>query len=454
MKKESEHHYIKWGLTAFSVIAASILFYYIIFHAASFKSVINHSILLLMPIIDGLVLGYLLTPILNFIEKKIFMPFLFLIGKGTSTKVRKFMRYISIIITFGGLFLAIQSFFSMAIPQIVTSIQTIVAQSPKYADNLVAFTSSLLEEYPDIEIIIVDLLNTYSVEIQNFINNTIMPQMNSLILILSTSVVSFFKASWNLVIGLIISIYVLASKEIFSAQFKKIIYAIFPIETANRFINNIRFTHKTMGGYFIGKILDSIIIGILCFLGTSMMDIPFFVLISVIVGVTNIIPFFGPFLGAIPSTLLVLMVDPTKALYFLIFVLVLQQVDGNIIGPKILGNSTGLSSFWVIFAITVFGGFMGILGMVIGVPVFAVIFAAIKSFVESGLRAKTLPIQTEKYLRLLYITPEKEMIEFRDIDVKSPSERTTRIRIKREHLSESEAKNTKKERTSESTDET
>lgn len=452
MKKESEHHYIKWGLTAFIVIAGSILFYYIIFHAESFKSAIKNAILLLMPIIDGLILGYLLTPILNFIEKKIFIPFLFFIGKGTSVRVRKIMRYISIILTFGGLFLAIQSFFSMAIPQIVTSIQTIINQSPKYADNLVTFTSSLLEEYPDIEIIMVNLLNTYSVEIQNFINNTIMPQMNSLILILSTSVVSFLKASWNLVIGFIISIYVLASKETFSAQFKKIMYAIFPIETANRFINNIRFTHKTMGGYFIGKILDSVIIGVLCFLGTRLMDIPFYVLISVIVGVTNIIPFFGPFLGAIPSALLVLMVDPIKALYFLIFALVLQQVDGNIIGPKILGNSTGLSSFWVIFAITVFGGFFGIFGMVIGVPVFAVIFAAIKSFVESGLRAKTLPIQTEKYLHLLYISPEKELIEFRDIDTKSPSERTTRIRIKKEHLSESDNANEKKETLTETKD--
>ena len=182
------------------------------------------------------------------------------------------------------------------------------------------------------------------------------------------------------------------------------------------------------------------------------MDIPFYVLISVIVGVTNIIPFFGPFLGAIPSALLVLMVDPIKALYFLIFALVLQQVDGNIIGPKILGNSTGLSSFWVIFAITVFGGFFGIFGMVIGVPVFAVIFAAIKSFVESGLRAKTLPIQTEKYLHLLYISPEKELIEFRDIDTKSPSERTTRIRIKKEHLSESDNANEKKETLTETKD--
>lgn len=435
MKNDSTgHHYFKWGLTAFSVIAASILVYYIIFHAANFQSMIKQLILILMPIIDGLILAYLLTPIVNFLEKNIFMVILYHFGKTISHTMRKVIRTLSIIMTLMILFLAIYGFFAMAIPQIINSIQTILTQFPKYVDNLVMLVSSVLEEYPDIENMAIDLLNTYSEEIENFVNDTIMPQMNSLIVILSSSVVSFLKSAWNLVIGFIISIYVLASKEKFSAQFKKIFYAILPIETANRFINNIRFTHKTMGGYFIGKILDSIIIGILCFVGANILDLPFMVLISVIVGITNIIPFFGPFLGAIPSTLLILMVNPIKAIYFIIFILILQQLDGNIIGPKILGNSTGLSSFWVIFSITLFGGIFGIFGMVIGVPVFAVLFAAVKSFVESGLRDKELPLQTEMYLKLLYITPEKEVIEFNEIDAQSPAKKTLRIRIKRDYF--------------------
>ena len=170
----------------------------------------------------------------------------------------------------------------------------------------------------------------------------------------------------------------LASKERFAGQIKKVIYAVFERDTANITIRNFRFTHRTFIGFLPGKVIDSICIGILCFIGTSIMGTPYPALVSVIIGVTNIIPFFGPFLGAIPSTILIFVVDPMHPLncvYFVIFVFVLQQFDGNILGPKILGDSTGLTGFWVIFAITLFGGLYGVLGMIVGVPIFAVIYA-------------------------------------------------------------------------------
>ena len=252
-------------------------------------------------------------------------------------------------------------------------------------------------------------------------------------MVVSMSVYSIFKEFWNLIIGFVISIYLLASKELFAAQAKKIIYAFLSLERANRFISNARFANKTFGGFFVGKILDSIIIGVLCFAVTSIIGTPFCVLISVIIGVTNIIPFFGPFLGAIPSILLILFVDPLQAVYFVISVIILQQVDGNIIGPKILGSSTGLSSFWVIFSITLFGGIWGIFGMIVGVPIFAILFAFMKSLVESRLVSRNLSPETKNYFRLISINTEsKEFVEF-PVDAKKPFMHITTFLVKGHH---------------------
>ena len=221
--------------------------------------------------------------------------------------------------------------------------------------------------------------------------------------------IGFLGSFWDFIIGFIISIYLLATKEVFAGQAKKGLYAFFERESANTIIRNLRFTHNTFIGFLSGKILDSIIIGILCFIGTSILRLPYAALVSVIIGVTNIIPFFGPFLGAIPSTILIFIVDPMHPLncvYFVLFVLFLQQVDGNIIGPKILGSSTGLTGFWVIFAITLFGGLFGVPGMIIGVPLFAVIYAGIRAVFNNKLIKKNLPIESKQYEKLAYIDDE------------------------------------------------
>jgi len=201
----------------------------------------------------------------------------------------------------------------------------------------------------------------------------------------------------------VISIYVLFSKETFAGQGKKITFALFNTKTANQIIKDTRFISDTFIGFISGKIIDSIIIGFICFAGTSILKMPYALLISVIVGVTNVIPFFGPYLGAIPCTILILMVNPVKCIYFILFILVLQQLDGNFIGPKILGQSTGLSGFWVIFSITIFGGIMGVPGMIIGVPFFAVLYAMIKRLINRLLLKRGLPSETNKYMNVDYI---------------------------------------------------
>lgn len=444
MKFRIDKKYIQWGVTSFLVIGASIILYYIIFHAASFNTRIQAAINIAMPIIDGMVLAYLLTPVVNGLEAKMLIP---LFRKGSielNTKNKKRMRALSIVFTLIIVIFLIYAFFAMVIPQLLKSIQSIIFQFPVYVNNLEAFITKLLANNPDIDEFATGMLDKYSTQINDWLNNSVIPQMNGIIKSLSLSVLSFLKSIWNLIIGFIISIYILGSKEVFCGQAKKMVYAFFDRKTANSIINDFRFTHKTFSGFISGKILDSLIIGLICFPCITLMDMPYAVLISVIIGVTNVIPFFGPYLGAIPSAFLILLINPVKCLYFIIFILILQQFDGNFLGPKILGESTGLSGFWVIFSITIFGGVFGIFGMIIGVPIFAVFYAFVKKHTNSSLQKKGLPTKTDKYTQVEVITSENTFRELKEI----PKERKERaIRFsKKENLSEAEISTDKTEK--------
>ena len=218
-----------------------------------------------------------------------------------------------------------------------------------------------------------------------------------------TSVVSVVNLVKNALIGIIVMLYLLNIKDTLTAQAKKVIYSLFPLPAANEMVETWRYIHSVFGGFIIGKLVDSLIIGILTFIWLSVIKMPYTVLISVIVGVTNIIPFFGPFIGAIPSAVLVLLVNPKKCVWFLLSILVIQQLDGNIIGPKILGNSTGISSFWVLFSILLFGGILGPVGMIIGVPTFAVIYRLTAKWINRRLKKKELSTITDDYGTLDHI---------------------------------------------------
>lgn len=413
MKFHIEKKYIYWGITAFLVIGASLCLYYLLFYGSNISSGFHTFVSIAMPILDGLLLAYLLNPVLNGIEKKCIIPLCRKcnINVDSKKKNKKRIRFISIIFTVIIVALALYCFFATIIPQLIRSIQSIILQFPIYANNLTVWITNLLADNPDIESMVMDVFDKYSGELNNYLNQSLLPKMNELIKDVSLSFLSFLMRLWNLIIGFIISIYILGSKELFAGQAKKMVYAIFETKTANAVISDVRFTHRTFSGFMVGKIIDSIIIGIICFVGTSLMGTPYGVLVSVIVGITNVVPFFGPYLGAIPSALLILMVNPLHCLYFIIFILILQQFDGNILGPKILGDSTGLSGFWVIFSITLFGGMFGILGMIVGVPVFAVIYAAIRAVINLLLSKKDLPTETYHYLNVGSIK-DKEFVPY------------------------------------------
>lgn len=410
MKFQLNKKYLYWGLTAFLVIASSIGLCFLMFRGTNIKDGLKAIISITMPIIDGLILAYLLTPVLNFIESRI----LLLLKKDRSSLTKKRFKYLrmsSILLTLIFVGCAVYAFFSMVIPQLFQSIESIAAQFPSYVDNLTRWLEEVLSDNPEVEAYLSDLINTYTPNVRDWINSFLLPQMNEVFKVVSLYAINLFKATWNLIIGLIISVYIMASKETFIGQAKKSIYATLDTKRGNYFIQDIRFIHKTFGGFINGKILDSIIIGILCFIGLTIMKTPYPVLISVIIGVTNVIPFFGPYFGAVPSALLILMINPMQCLYFLIFILVLQQFDGNILGPKILGNSTGLTSFWVIFSITFFGGFMGVPGMIIGVPLFAVIYAMVRRHINFSLKNKKLSTDTADYKYLKTIHTENQLFE-------------------------------------------
>lgn len=403
------------GIISFLVIAASICFYYLIFRGDKIAEKISAVCKILTPVIYGIIIAYLLTPIVNFIERKILRP-LFTRKNATMTlKKIKYMRLLSVFMTMLLVILFAYAFFSVIVPEISKSIVSISNQFPYYITNLTVWSTKFLEDNPSLNDLFLQFVKNYSKEFDVFLDETVVPYAQTLLKHISLSLINVLVAMWNFIIGAIISIYVLFNKELFAGQAKKIVYSFLSTQKANGFIKDVRFASETFIGFISGKIIDSTIIGILCFIGLSFLKMPYALLVSVIVGVTNVIPFFGPYLGAIPSALLILLVNPIKCIYFLIFILILQQLDGNVIGPKILGESTGLSGFWVIFSITIFGGLWGVVGMIVGVPLWAVIYAMTKRVVERHLKKKGLPSETTKYLHVDKI----ENNEFIMLDVDS-----------------------------------
>lgn len=414
MKIKFEKKYVEIGIITFFVIAASLLFYYFLFHHTTLFLAISNVIKIIAPIIYGFIFAFLMTPVLNFIEKKI-IKVLFVKWKIDIIKKKKMIRAISLILTIAFVIAVFYGFFYMVIPRVKDSIINIISQFDTYITNFEKWLDKFFSTNPNVAKNFDDFMDKYAPEISAFLQENVLGKIEVVVKSVSLNVLGVVKVLWNLIIGFIISIYVLASKETFAGQSKKIVYAIFQKKNANNIVEAGRFINKTFMGFISGKIIDSAIIGCLCFIGTTIIGTPHALLVSVIVGVTNIIPFFGPFLGAIPCILLILIIEPIQALYFILFILFLQQLDGNVIGPKILGDSTGLSGFWVIFAITLFGGLYGVGGMIIGVPFCAIVYAGVRMLVHNRLEKKSLNSETANYVTLEKVNEDGTFIHQEEI---------------------------------------
>ena len=379
-KKPHIKPYLYGMLAGFGAISLSIIFFFLIYRFDGFGDAISTLTGILMPFIYGAVIAYLLKPVCNTIEAFLrrFIP----------EKMKGLINALSVTFTILFGLLLVYALFMMIVPQLITSVTTLYYTAQRNFAKFVQWANHV--EFFEQNTQIMDLLNsaydTVSTSIDTLVKTKLLPSMQNILSGAALGVLNVVVVLKNLIIGIIVAVYMLASRKRFVQQGKMVLYSVVKPRWANLITEEVKYADKMFGGFINGKIMDSAIIGVLCYIGCLIFKFPSALLVSVIIGVTNVIPFFGPFIGAIPATLLILIQNPIKALWFVLFVLVLQQLDGNIIGPKILGNTTGLSSFWVLFAILLFGGLWGFAGMIVGVPLFAVIYDVIKKLVIHGLR--------------------------------------------------------------------
>lgn len=414
MKREDRHPYLAVGLTAFAVIAASLLLFFLLFHMKEVAGFLHTLGGILRPIFMGAVIAFLLLPV-----HRAILRFLIAITPDKHMKEQgshAFLNFAAIVFSLLLAFFLFYLLLAMVIPQVYQSVVDLVMNIPGYIVSVQNWLQTFFEDNPDIQAAILPVYNSAALSLERWLDSEILPNLESVSTVfqwvrttiwpnftgvvagVSGVVIGFFVLVKDLLIALIVSVYLLARKDVFAAQSKKIVYSLFRTEVADLLVGEVRNAYKIMSGFINGKLLDSLIIGVICLVCCNLFRFPYPALIAVVIGVTNIIPFFGPFIGAIPCILLIFLSSPIKAVYFAVFVLVLQQFDGNILGPKILGETTGLASFWVLFSILLFGGLFGFAGMVLGVPVFAMIYSVLSRAVAYGLRSRGLPEETEDYM--------------------------------------------------------
>lgn len=398
MNEKWKDYYYK-GLAVFLTVAMCILFFFVVFRLEELGHYVKMVVNILMPFIYGAVIAYLLTPVCKVIQT-------YLEDKTQlqrrppekAKKLKSLFKGISILLSILLFCLIIYALIAMLVPQLVNSVILLVDAMPGYIQTASIWLEKLVEDNP----VMLRYVEQYSTDImdyvQNFAKTSLLPNINNIITGVSASLLTMIGVAKNLIIGLIVAVYFLNSRELFCCQARLMTHAIFrdremteeekasgKEQKAEWIIRETNVLNEYLGGFVKGKLLDSLIIGLICMIFTAVVKMPYAVLVSVIIGVTNIIPFFGPFIGAIPTALLILMVSPIQCVYFVVFIIVLQQFDGNILGPKILGNTTQLSSFWVLFAILLFGGVFGIVGMIVGVPIFGFVYHLIRDWMHDRL---------------------------------------------------------------------
>ncbi|MEG0392440.1 MAG: AI-2E family transporter [Anaerovoracaceae bacterium] len=398
MKLKFEHVHLKWGITVLLVILFSITYFFMVYRMDGLLKYLGVVNKILTPFTYGLVMAYLLCPLYNLcmrVLQRVRWPRIN--KKDKSLTISKALSTTASLVV---MFAIIGALLWMIIPQLIESIISIARQLPSVIEDFVAWLQHRFDNLPQLTGPMERWVSDTSEKFVRWVEGILVPQYDRLILGISGGLVGIVNVIKNFFIGVIICVFFINSKDIFEAQSKKLIFALLREERADAFLRGATFTNRTFGRFINGKLIDSLIVGIICFVVMSIFNWPYALLISVIIGITNIIPFFGPFIGAIPSALLLLMEDAWICFYFVIFILILQQIDGNILGPKILGDSTGLSSFWVMFAILVGGGLFGFVGMIIGIPLFAVFYAYLCYAVNKKLEKKGLSTDLREYQKL------------------------------------------------------
>lgn len=389
--------YLYSGITALLVIFCCIVFYMCMKEWLVIKAAVMGLFSILAPFIWGFVIAYLLCPLMKFFQKNIFSKVALKVSK---TKRAQFSiaRGLSILASVIVAWVMIVILCWLIIPSFYISIKSIVAMIPEYSKYINSKTLELIADFPELEAVVHEYVDKAYLAVSDWLSNDLQPKMTGIMTVVTTSLRAVLMVIVNILIGFIVSCYLLYNKEHFGANLRRVLYSIFSTEHVDSIVKSFRFFDSVFMGFLGGKLIDSAIIGVICYVGCTMLGLPYAVLISVVIGVTNIIPYFGPFIGAVPCGFIIFMTSPLQCLIFSIFVLALQQFDGNILGPRILGNSVGISGFWVMFSILVGGGLFGFGGMLIGVPVFVIASTGLNLLIESRLKNRGLPIETAEYM--------------------------------------------------------
>lgn len=392
MNDPKKKRYLYLMLAGFGAISLSIVLFFALFRLQGIGELFRSAAQILTPFIYGGVVAYLLRPMCNAYES--------FLDRYLPAKLKKLSPIAAIVASMITMLLIIYALCAMIFPQVYESLIALGKTIPSRLESFIAWTENTFGESDYMDSFFNFFNTSYDKlykELEAWIRDTLVPQISTLVSSVSSSVFAVLRSLYNLIIGMIVAVYVLFSRKRFARQGALIVRSALNEKWANAVLQEVALVDRMFGGFIDGKILDSLIIGVLCYLGCWVLRIPNTLLISVFIGVTNIIPFFGPLIGAVPATLLILIENPLKAVWFVIFVVILQQLDGNVIGPKILGNRIGISGFWVMFAIIFFGGTWGLLGMVVGVPLFAVIYDLVRKLVKFGLRKKGKQELWEQY---------------------------------------------------------
>ena len=401
--------YVGWGVTIIAVGAVVLCVFFCMYQFAAIRAGIGRLIEILTPVIYGIVIAYLLYPI----YRRLLYGLKSLLEcrlKWTGGRAQLTAEIAAMVLTFALLFCIVAGLLALVLPRLAASILTIVTTFPAtmntMSQSMQGLVHTLFRSNPEMEENAMRLYVQAMLYAENWIQTDLLTQIQGMLSYFTDIVLNTVLFVKNILIGIVVAVYLIANKQKFISQGKKLLYSVVGLRVGNVIVENAHFANRAFGGYLGGQIVDSSMVGLITGIVMSIMGMPYPLLLAVIIGTTNIIPFFGPFIGAVPCAILVFMVNPMQALYFLIFILIMQQVDGNIICPRIVGQTTGVSSFWVLFSILLFSGLFGFVGMVIGVPLFAVTEHIVSELVNRSLCRKNLPRNAADYIALARIDEE------------------------------------------------
>jgi len=412
LKRFLNSPYFQLGITALWVLCGCILFNAVLQHLDVVIAVGSKVYSILTPFIWGFVIAYLLLPMARYFEYRMFNP---LLEKVTKQSVRSggAPRVIAIALALVCAGLAIFVLIRILLPTVYESVNSIYTNYSAYLNNFIAFVNRLFAENPELAHEVEEITRNLSNELADWVNNELLPMIGSMLgdvtgvlLKLTGGVYRAFNYLLDILIGAVISCYVLYNRERFAATWKRMMYALLGVKRCEKTVELVHFANEAFMGFLIGKIIDSTIIGVLTYFVSLILKMPYPAFIAIIVGVTNIIPIFGPFIGAVPGAVIILMVNPVKLPLFILMIFLIQQLDGNIIGPKILGNSVGINGFWIMFSIIVMGDLFGVAGMIIGVPLFVVLTSAFEGALSIGLKKRGLTDEAALYVDMSHMDAE------------------------------------------------